>query len=582
VDSSEILQLLQHALPDTAKVTLHVHQQNRHLHITIVGDAVPTSHSSPLVELLVAEVRSFVVGIDTLTVWIRTVEQPEAQQIRVEDLTRPPAPTQIEQLGQYCFVKNRRLLTTALPSPHPDVARAVLAFHQLDIESQLEIAANLTAFFDRPATTSLDVFPTAQLDWLEDICAMSVENRKSVAVWLSRYCINRDRVLSELEASIRASQPDDIASDRSSAPTPNDPTPVGYIGTIAADLNVRLGSQWRIQVSTEENQLRIRVDAARAPRSAIATARVFAALQQVLLPPHLQTVALFGLQDGHRLAWKTQFQLPTAVTAAEPFDRFRFDNPAINAAAYPIALVVGMLLNTLVPILMYPFHVWTHEFGHATVAWLAGHRAIPLPFGWTPYVPQRELGVYLGILFLLGVLFWTGWREGRRWLMVLASGLAGLQCVMTWLLPRHMFELLFVFGGVGGEFYLSTALMVCFYFRLPDRWRWDFWRFVFLVVAASTLSQAFWRWHLITQGLQDIPWGSIFGAGDTNGDMDRLQGDFGWSPDRIIDTYANLGNACVLVLLVGYCFFLAKMNPYAWFALRQRTILWWTSGRKFG
>jgi putative flippase GtrA len=135
----------------------------------------------------------------------------------------------------------------------------------------------------------------------------------------------------------------------------------------------------------------------------------------------------------------------------------------------------------LLQLLHLPLHIWIHEFGHATVAWWSGYRALPLPIGWTSVSSQRDPFVYFGILFLLSSTLLVS-PQGADWMAAGAGHLflLVLQFYMTWLMPDRTREMLFVFGGVGGEFYLSTFLMASFYFPLPDRWRWDFWRFVVL------------------------------------------------------------------------------------------------------
>src|SRR4051812_26833226 len=71
------------------------------------------------------------------------------------------------------------------------------------------------------------------------------------------------------------------------------------------------------------------------------------------------------------------------VERPNPFDLSAFDRPVVNAVVPP--LVVGLaLLVAWSPFgfFLTGFHVWVHEFGHATVAWMTGKRALPLPIGW--------------------------------------------------------------------------------------------------------------------------------------------------------------------------------------------------------
>jgi hypothetical protein len=335
-----------------------------------------------------------------------------------------------------------------------------------------------------------------------------------------------------------------------------------------------LRQRWRAQVSFTDETLHIHLmGSPQQPQLSpqATTAQIFQMLKQLRIP-RLGQVEIQALQ-GSQLLWQRSLQLGSQ----RRLDRFAFDSLTVNVWAFPIAFVVALMVNNigLLQLLHLPLHIWIHEFGHATIAWWSGHRALPLPFGWTSISLQQDPFVYFGILFLLSLLFWSGWKEGIFWPRILAIVLALLQFYMTWVMPNRTKEMLFAFGGIGGEFYLSTFLIACFYFRLPDRWRWDFWRFVVLGIAASSLWKSFWQWHTIQLGLAQIPWGTLFGGqGDAGGDMNRLNYDFGWSADQIIQTYSWLGSLCVLVVVSLYGVFLLRMNDEIWLNLQTRLTLW--------
>ncbi|WP_448573237.1 hypothetical protein [Trichothermofontia sp.] len=332
------------------------------------------------------------------------------------------------------------------------------------------------------------------------------------------------------------------------------------------DPQLEVGTRWH------QEQLQIWLDADRVPTAAIAVPKLTALLRELRLPG-VDQVQIRGIRRGAKTmtsVWSETVTVRQATGAA--WDRFSFEHPWINRAALPVASVLAVILNaSFVSFFLLPLHIWIHEFGHATVAWLSGRRALPLPFGWTSWSEQRSLFVYLGIVFLLGLMAHAGWREKLRWPIILAGGIALLQFVMTWLLPQSVIECWLVFGGIGGEFYLSTLVMIAFYMRLPDRWRWDFWRYVALVIAASSFWKNFGFWHQIKCGQAEIPWGSLLGGeGDAGGDMDRLVNDFGWTPDQIINTYSQLGNLCLLVLLGVYIAIGVGLYPQGWLMVQQR------------
>jgi hypothetical protein len=253
---------------------------------------------------------------------------------------------------------------------------------------------------------------------------------------------------------------------------------------------------------------------------------------------------------------------PPPDPKAELLNPFSFDSRLVNLAALP--LVAGLAwLFSLTPLggLMSGFHTWMHEFGHATAAWLSGRRALPLPIGWTNVMPEKSLFVYLGVVFLFGVMFVAGWRERKIWPMLIAVAVLPLQFYMSWLMPEHRTDFWFSFCGVGGEFYLSTACMVAFYFHLPEKFKWSICRYVFLFIGASSFLHIWLFWRQVKHGTEGIPWGSMVnGEDDTGGDMNILRDDYGWNNHRIIDTYNGLGAACVTVLLVVYVIFALRLD----------------------
>lgn len=249
----------------------------------------------------------------------------------------------------------------------------------------------------------------------------------------------------------------------------------------------------------------------------------------------------------------------------EPFAIFTFDNWAMNTFVPPLLLAFVWLMSlTFLGAMKQGPSVCVHEFGHATMAWLSGWKATPLPFGWTPVEPHHSNAVYFGLLALLVLLFVAGLRERKIWPMAVALVLALLQFQMTWRMPDARKDFWVVFGGVGGEFVLSTLLMLAFWMRMPEKFKWHWVRYLFFLIGATAFMAIWVRWVDIHKGLEEIPFGSMInGEDDANGDMNRLMDEYGWKKVNIRNNYYHLGQACWAVLGFVWLCFALRLNKIA-------------------
>lgn len=323
--------------------------------------------------------------------------------------------------------------------------------------------------------------------------------------------------------------------------------------TLNGLINQRLNPyKLEAKVKIKDRQLRIIFDANIVSQKQISPTLIRQIIANLDLA-NLEIVKAYGMRDK-MIAWKQELSLKSLQVENVTENLLKEAERTTNLYAYPIALIIALSLNFTG--LSWLWTIWVHEFGHATLAWFSGYRAIPT-LALTVMSTRRSLFVYLGILFLIGLLFWSGRKEKQPWAMGLAIFLALLQFYLTWILPRDTYEMLQAFAGVGGEFYLSTFLMVSFYFHLPARLYWEFWRYPALLVGCSTLLDNLWKWHRISQGKGAIPWGTFWGGSDAAGDMDILQM-FGWSQQQIINTYTTLGTFCLWIVIGIYIYITMK------------------------
>lgn len=249
----------------------------------------------------------------------------------------------------------------------------------------------------------------------------------------------------------------------------------------------------------------------------------------------------------------------------EEFALLAFDNWKVNTFVPPLLLGLVFLANlSPLKMLLTGFQVWMHEFGHATAAWLAGWKATPLPIGWTPVEPEHSNFVYFGLLLMFVILFIAGFKERKVWPMLAAVVLAGVQAYMTWGMSEFRKEFWMIFGGVGGEFYLSTLFMMFFFVQLPEKFKWGACRYVFFLIGATAFLHIWWHWRDVYRGLEEIPFGSLVnGEEDAGGDMNKLMDQFGWKKFDIRRTYHLLGNGCWIALGTVWLAFVLRLNRVA-------------------
>ena len=262
-------------------------------------------------------------------------------------------------------------------------------------------------------------------------------------------------------------------------------------------------------------------------------------------------------------------QLPVPDTAnstnSEALDRFSFTSPVINSVALPLVFILATLIN-LVPffhyIVSFNFGTPIHEFGHAVNCWMGNIFALPL------FLPGTGLTIPIGgkspiVFFLFAVLnlkflSYLVLNRFLVWAILPALMLVG-QVVCTLVISQADLLFFITFGGCGAELYLSTLFVILFYHPAPDRIRWDFFRFIFLVVGAFCFVSAFQLWFRAKHNVYFIPWGS-----GVTSDRDAASGDMqslvagGWSAFKIASVYFRTATYCAAVIVGHYFYFLFR------------------------
>lgn len=209
--------------------------------------------------------------------------------------------------------------------------------------------------------------------------------------------------------------------------------------------------------------------------------------------------------------------------------------------AVPAALAIAALVVATPPgrfLVGASAEMEMHELGHATALWLAGRFALPLPM-FTLSDGGRSAITFVLVAVGLAYLAAVAIREHLPHLIAF-SGVAALAlCLGTLGLSGDALDSWVKFAGMGGEFWLSTLLMLAFPLRMPASWRWAQSRWFFLGWGALAFAADARRWLRA-----EIPWGSFWGG---DGDMGVLAAR-GWTEPQLVHAYRWVGVLCVLAL----------------------------------
>ena len=146
------------------------------------------------------------------------IDKDKSEVINISDApkNRNLAETQID-LTSYCFIRNKRLLSGELVPPKLNIAQLIKTFHEFENctkDEQLPLLSNYFQNSCNPDTANLS--PEIK-SWWNEILELSSEESRKIAMWLSRYCFNKEETLFTIESvfsaekAIQESKQKDIA-----------------------------------------------------------------------------------------------------------------------------------------------------------------------------------------------------------------------------------------------------------------------------------------------------------------------------------------------------------------------------------
>jgi hypothetical protein len=127
--------------------------------------------------------------------------RPFSTSVSFNDTTEAANFSANNNLAQYCFISNPKLLTKKKANPSKTVIRLVKFFHYLSNHDQQELPPILESYFRAGVIDQgqeNEISPAIQ-NWLKQIDALDDEERNVFALWLSCYCFDPTTTLAEFK-----------------------------------------------------------------------------------------------------------------------------------------------------------------------------------------------------------------------------------------------------------------------------------------------------------------------------------------------------------------------------------------------
>lgn len=151
-------------------------------------------------------------AIETITIYGKSQQsnKPEWQQSirfslqeRASALQKPSAPASAKasekplDLTEYCFTRNKSLLSGKLTLPSKPVIQLVLAFASLSNAHKSEALPHIDLALRKCAVPEADFSGEVQA-WFEQLAALEGPDVRKGSIWLSRYCLDTEGTLDQL------------------------------------------------------------------------------------------------------------------------------------------------------------------------------------------------------------------------------------------------------------------------------------------------------------------------------------------------------------------------------------------------
>jgi hypothetical protein len=155
-------------------------------------------------------------SVPEVSVPAEDVSAPQSEVSNPEpEIIPEPQAAAPKQLADYCFIRNKALLTTKILPPEPNIAKLVKFFDDQPENRQLELLPVLEVHLRTPSPELGEPFDPEVQAWLGELGQLKDMDARNIGIWLSRYCLDPAQAMTAVTA---------VLTDKPFAPEPTPTT----------------------------------------------------------------------------------------------------------------------------------------------------------------------------------------------------------------------------------------------------------------------------------------------------------------------------------------------------------------------
>jgi hypothetical protein len=229
--------------------------------------------------------------------------------------------------------------------------------------------------------------------------------------------------------------------------------------------------------------------------------------------------------------------------------------PVLAAVAYLLSKSQNMFVNFI----LWHFQMGFHELGHAIAAWMTGQIAIPT-YAYTVTFGPSEF-FYAAFLFGLSFAAYYFRKENSYYLAGISGSLILISLILRVFTSHSAHLMIFSLGGFLGEIIISTILICGFYFHFPNKFRWDFFRYFFVLISFFVLFKSNHIWTRAQKSPGHLPMGGTIMSETEQSDTEKLLDSGYWTGKTLPAILVRTHKICFVLITLHYLVGLVMISP---------------------